>query len=102
MVQELARLEEQRPAAVEAVGGHAGGLGRDVHEPRGPPVPRRPRWRSDKKHVHGRASAARIAATSAVRSMPTGHQVMQRPQPVQPEVPNWSIQPASLCVSHWR
>ena len=35
-------------------------------------------------------------------SMATGHQVMHRPQPTQPEVPNWSIQVASLCVIHWR
>ena len=48
------------------------------------------------------AGVSRIAATSAVRSIPTGHQVMQRPQPVHPEVPNWSIQPPSLCVSHCR
>ena len=27
---------------------------------------------------------------------------MQRPQPTQPELPNWSIQVASLWVSHWR
>ena len=45
---------------------------------------------------------ARIAATSSVMSMPTGHQVMQRPQPTQPELPNWSCQVPSLCVSHWR
>jgi hypothetical protein len=47
-------------------------------------------------------SLARIAATSSVMSIATGHHVMQRPQPTQPEVPNWSIQLASLCVSHWR
>jgi hypothetical protein len=29
-----------------------------------------------------------MAATSAVMSMPTGHHVMQRPQPTHPEVPN--------------
>ena len=45
---------------------------------------------------------ARMAAASSVMSMPTGHQVMQRPQPTQPEVPNWSIQVASLCVIHCR
>ena len=33
-------------------------------------------------------SLSRIARTSSVMSMPTGHQVMQRPQPTQPEVPN--------------
>jgi hypothetical protein len=43
-----------------------------------------------------------MAAVSSVRSMPTGHQVMQRPQPTQPEVPNWSCQVASLWVIHWR
>ena len=36
---------------------------------------------------------------SSVMSMPTGHQLMQRPQPTQPLCPNWSHQPASLCVS---
>ncbi len=47
-------------------------------------------------------SLARMAAASSVMSMPTGHQVMHRPQPTQPEVPNWSIQEANLCVSHYR
>ena len=47
-------------------------------------------------------SVARIAAASSVMSIATGHQVMQRPQPTQPEVPNWSIQLASLWVIHWR
>ncbi len=31
---------------------------------------------------------ALMAAASSVMSMPTGHQVMQRPQPTQPDVPN--------------
>ena len=48
----------------------------------------------------GDVDVARIAAASTVMSMPTGHQVMQRPQPTQPEVPNWSIQLASLWVIH--
>ena len=48
------------------------------------------------------ASVARIARTSSVRSMPTGHHVMHRPQPTQPDVPNWSIHVASLWVIHWR
>ena len=42
------------------------------------------------------------ARTSSVMSMPTGHQVMQRPQPTQPDIPNWSIHAATLCVSHMR
>jgi hypothetical protein len=29
-----------------------------------------------------------MAAASAVMSMPTGHQVMQRPQPTHPNSPN--------------
>src|SRR5271166_4732857 len=45
---------------------------------------------------------ALMAAASSVMSMPTGHQVMQRPQPTQPDVPNWSIQFASLWVIHCR
>jgi hypothetical protein len=48
------------------------------------------------------AAVARMAATSSVRSIPTGHQVMHRPQPTQPDVSNWSIQVASLWVIHWR
>ena len=43
-----------------------------------------------------------MAATSSVKSMPTGHQVMHRPHPTHPDVPNWSIQLAILCVNHWR
>ena len=43
-----------------------------------------------------------MAATSSVMSIATGHQVMQRPQPTQPELPNWSIQVPSLWVSHCR
>ena len=50
----------------------------------------------------GAASVARIAAASSVMSIATGHQVMQRPQPTHPDVPNWSIQVASLCVIHCR
>ena len=45
---------------------------------------------------------ARIAATSSVMSIPTGHHVMHLPQPTQPELPNWSCQVPSLWVSHWR
>src|SRR5579875_9375 len=45
---------------------------------------------------------SRMAATSSVMSMPTGHQVMQRPQPTHPDVPNCSIHVASLWVIHWR
>ena len=33
-------------------------------------------------------SVARMASTSSVMSMPTGHQVIQRPQPTQPDVSN--------------
>src|SRR5271165_6941485 len=47
-------------------------------------------------------SDSRMARASSVRSIPTGHQVMQRPQPTHPEVPNWSIQYANLCIIHWR
>src|SRR5512135_3608020 len=48
---------------------------------------------------HGRppcASPWRSARASAVMSMPTGHHVMQLPQPTQPETPNWSCHVASL------
>ena len=43
-----------------------------------------------------------MAASSSRTSIPTGHQVMHRPQPTQPEQPNWSCQVANLWVSHWR
>ena len=53
--------------------------------------------------VHGQLSSlVRMAVSSSVTSMPTGHQVMQRPQPTQPDVPNWSCQVPNLWVSHWR
>ena len=60
--------------------------------------------RARRSRLAGPQSCAspRIAAASSVMSIATGHQVMQRPQPTQPEVPNWSIQPASLCVIHCR
>jgi hypothetical protein len=45
---------------------------------------------------------ARIAASSSVTSMPTGHQVMHLPHPTQPDVPNWSNHVPNLWVSHWR
>ena len=49
-----------------------------------------------------RPGPRRSAFASAVMSMPAGHQVMQRPQPTQPEAPNWSCHVASLWVSHCR
>ena len=45
---------------------------------------------------------AASAAISSVRSIPTGHQVTQRPQPTHPDEPNWSCQVTSLCSSHCR
>ena len=48
------------------------------------------------------ASAGAMARSSSRTSMPTGHQAMQRPQPTQPDEPNWSHQVANLWVSHWR
>ena len=50
----------------------------------------------------GRGCAGAIAFSSSRTSMPTGQKVMQRPQPVQPELPNWSHHEANLCVSHCR
>ena len=47
------------------------------------------------------APAMRRAASS-VMSMPTGHQAMHRPQPTQPDLPNWSCQVPSLWVIHCR
>src|SRR5947209_387689 len=47
-------------------------------------------------------SVWRIACASSVISMPTGHQVMQRPQPTQPVEPNCSYHVDSLCVIHCR
>ena len=54
---------------------------------------RRPGAARSELGIHGALPVAgpgdsRIAATSAVKSIPTGHHVMQRPQPVHPEVPN--------------
>jgi hypothetical protein len=43
-----------------------------------------------------------IAFSSSRTSIPTGHHVMQRPQPTHPDVPNWSHQVANLWVSHCR
>ena len=43
-----------------------------------------------------------MTAASSVMSIATGHHVMQRPQPMHPDVPNWSIQLASLWVIHCR
>ena len=50
------------------------------------------------RRVAGRA----MIASSSRTSMPTGHHVTHRPQPTQPEVPNWSTQVANLWVSHCR
>jgi hypothetical protein len=41
---------------------------------------------------HGVVASSVTARISSVTSMPTGHHVMQRPQPTQPDVPNWSHQ----------
>ena len=46
--------------------------------------------------------AASRAWASAVMSMPTGHHAIQRPQPTQPDMPNWSCQWPSLWVIHCR
>ena len=56
----------------------------------GPPAPAR------------RRPAIAFSSSSSRTSMPTGHQATQRPQPTQPDVPNWSHQVANLWVSHWR
>lgn len=40
------------------------------------------------------------AIASSTMSMPAGHQVVHRPQPTQPSVPNCSGHVCSLCVSH--
>ncbi len=42
------------------------------------------------------------ARSSSRTSMPTGHQVMHRPQPTQPDIPNWSHHVPNLWVSHCR
>ncbi|MCU0477990.1 MAG: hypothetical protein MUE92_04495 [Chloroflexi bacterium] len=47
-------------------------------------------------------TAGAIALSSSRTSIPTGHQVMQRPQPTQPELPNWSHHVPNLWVSHCR
>ena len=45
---------------------------------------------------------AASAWSKAVVATPTGHQAMQRPQPTQPEAPNWMAQHDSLWVIHCR
>ncbi len=50
----------------------------------------------------GSGSAGAIVASSWRTSMPTGHHVMQRPQPTHPDCPNWSHHDANLWVSHCR
>ena len=47
-------------------------------------------------------SPSRSAAISSVRSIPTGHHAMQRPQPTQPDVPNCETHAPTLWVSHCR
>ena len=49
----------------------------------------------------GCADAASLAASS-VMSIPTGHHAMHRPQPTQPDCPNWSYQVLSLWEIHCR
>ena len=88
-------------AKCQVIGRDAGGFLLDVANDDGvrlPGIDRRRRRRDAGHHE----DVPRIAATSSVRSIPTGHQVMQRPQPTHPDVSNWSIQEASLWVSHWR
>ena len=66
-------------------------------------VPRAPGWRHCRSPGPLRfARSVRSAFTSSVMSMPAGHQTMHRPQPTQPEEPNWSCQVPSLWVSHCR
>ena len=58
---------------------------------------------------HGLSSSVAAASgevasadTSWVMSMPVGHHAMHRPQPTQPDEPNWSCQVPSLWVIHCR
>src|SRR5579864_813476 len=57
---------------------------------------------SPPRFVSSWTSVTRMAATSWVRSMPTGHHAIHRPQPTQPLLPNWSCQYDNLCMSHCR
>ena len=50
----------------------------------------------------GGGVAGAIAASSSRMSMAAGQKVMHRPQPTQPQAPNWSHHVANLWVSHWR
>ena len=54
------------------------------------------------RQAAGAGRASWRTRASSVRSIPTGHHVMQRPQPTQPVSPNWSTHVASLCVIHCR
>jgi len=51
--------------------------------------------------VSGSANPASLAASS-VMSIPTGHHAMHRPQPTQPDCPNWSYQVPNLWEIQWR
>jgi hypothetical protein len=95
-----AALAEDRLALVEVGDRGAPGqrrqvLGREVCEQAGV---REQRLDRPDRHV----GASLSAAASSVMSIPTGHQAMQRPQPTQPELPNWSCHVPSLCVSQCR
>ena len=50
----------------------------------------------------GAGAGPAMIASSSRTSIPTGHQATQRPQPTQPELPNWSHHVPNLWVSHWR
>ena len=78
------------------------GLVPDGHDPRGREGAGRGRNRLGTGGLGRAASGGATASSSSRMSMPTGHQVMHRPQPTQPNVPNWSTQVANLWVSHWR
>ena len=73
-------------AESQMIGRHAGRFGRDGRDF---DALRQPRILGNRAPCCGpHVGFSRMAATSSVRSMATGHQVMHRPQPTQPETSN--------------
>jgi hypothetical protein len=51
---------------------------------------------SSARRLLPRQASSAILFISAVMSIPVGHHAMHRPQPTQPDMPNWSCQVPNL------
>src|SRR5581483_2505236 len=89
-----ARLEVIEPAAARDLVEHRVGHARKDVRPQ--------QQIADGVHAEPPEASCVNACASAVMSMPTGHHAMHLPQPVHPEVSNWSCQVESLSVIHCR